>query len=297
MRRIIYLTTAVLFSLAACTKEESPVLSPRREILFSSGITVQTKTSVVRTDTTMLQTNGFRVAGIWKGDTEYLNGTVSYDSTSRKYVLDETRYWPSEGKMDFYAVFPKSAVINTDSHASPSFVYMADGETDLLTARASVPNQAVADLGFTHVLARMTVKCRGEAGTALTYKVTKVQVVTRESARFDFTSWSEYSSSFKVIDIYEGDGVNVSSGLDFTTVGGDITVFPTDLTLRIKYKIYQRGVLISEQEAEASLPEARYPRMGRNNIYQCFLSNNASEIMFTVTTDDWLQGSDGIEVL
>lgn len=292
------MTTVLLFSLTACTKEESVDAGfTGREIQFSSGVTVQAKSSasVEETDTNILKTDGFKVAGIWKGTSEYLNGTASYDTHQKRYKLDETKYWPAEGGMEFYGVYPKSTVINTTVPASPFITFEGDGQTDLVTARASASNQDVADLPFSHSLARVTVKCKGESGSSLTYKVKAVKAVTSKSAKYDFTHWYDFSST-REISIYDGSGITLSNGPDFTAIDGAITVFPTEMTLKVEYEIYQNGILIQEEQAEAVIPEVNYPQIGHSNVYQCTLSNNASLIQFTVSVNDWLTGSYDVEL-
>jgi len=301
MRRLVYTVVVILLSLAACSRESSEDPSFGSEIQFSTASVVVTETksvvSVEESDTSSLKTDGFGVAGIWQGDTEYLNGHVSYDSSQRKYKLDEIKYWPLYGSMDFYAVYPTNLSINTDNPASPFITFAADGTTDLITARTRVPNQTVADISFNHSLALITVGCKGQSGVALTYKVKKVQAVTSGSAKFDFVSWSDFSSSTRTIDIYDDEnGQVISCGTDFTAIGNPITVIPSGLTLIVKYEVYQSGVLIQDVEATAVMPAALYPVMGHSNVYQCTLSNVASEILYTVSVNDWLSKSYDIEM-
>ncbi len=303
MRGIVYTVVVVLLSLVACSKEKpggNGVSLSGSEIQFSTASVSVTETksvvSVAQSDTNTLKSNGFRVAGIWGGDAEYLNGTVSYNLYQKKYKLDVIKYWPLYGSMDFYSVCPRSIAINTDNPASPFITFAADGRTDLITARTRVPNQTVANISFNHSLSLITIKCKGEFGAGLTYKVKKVQVVTSGSANFDFISWSGFSST-KTIDIYDNvNGQIVSNGTDFTTVGTSVTVFPTEMTLIVHYEIYQSGLLIQDIEATAVTPASLYPVMGHSNIYQCVLSNNASEIKFSVTVNNWLSGSYDVEL-
>lgn len=304
MRRIAYTIVVVLLSLVACSKEETGNNNgdsqSGSEIQFSTASVAVTETksvvSVEQSDTNTLKSNGFRVAGIWTGNTEYLNGTVSYDSSQKKYKLDEIKYWPLYGSMDFYAVYPVSLAINTDDPTSPFITFAADGKTDLITARTRVPNQTVANISFNHSLSLITIRCKGESGTGLTYKVKKVQAVTSGSANFDFITWSDFSST-KTIDIYDDvNGQVISNDTDFTTVGSPITIFPTEMTLIVCYEIYQSGLLIQDIEATAVTPVALYPVMGHSNIYQCILSNSASEIEFSVTVNDWLAKSYDVEM-
>jgi len=304
MRRIIVYTAAVvLLSLAACKKESGDSNGDSlsdSEIQFSTASVAVTETksvvSVEQSDTNTLKNNGFRVAGIWTGNTEYLNGTVSYDSSQKKYKLDEIKYWPLYGSMDFYAVYPTSLAINTDDPTSPFITFAADGSTDLITARTRVPNQTVANISFNHSLALVSIMCKGESGTALTYKVKKVQAVTSGSADFNFITWSDFSST-KTVDIYDDEnGQDISCDTDFTAVGSSVTVFPTEMTLIVRYEIYQSGLLIQDIEATAVTPVALYPVMGYSNIYQCTLSNNASEIQFSVTVNDWQSKAYDVEM-
>lgn len=165
MKKYFFIAAAALVTLAACTKVESTVEAPQREISFQVANSLQTKA------TGSVYDNGAFGTYAWYKDTDdfMVNEKVDKSSTPTGTVVwktvDHTFYWPKTGSISFISYSPFAGTSDTAGSVptvtknSITYTGITAGTTDLMYADRATCNANVnevtdsdtADSGFSGV--------------------------------------------------------------------------------------------------------------------------------------------------
>lgn len=288
MKKFYFLAAAVIALMASCTKTElvrtDNDLNP---ISFENFIHKTTKATEATAST--LQSNGFKVSAYYtpaSGTAGYYfqNLEVSY-STDR---YPTTYYWPIDGTMDFYAVYPKGKTITDKTIAS----YSTEGAEDLLGAVKT--GESCADhnttkstvaLQFNHLLTQVYFEIKGEEAVN-SYNVEKIVLEAKNGATYTFSngSWTTPSTA-KTYTYKDSQSSPVAfTGSSYavygTKVDNSLMLIPQqDVTVKVYYTVKTpTGTLLSKFNEDDD-----------TNNHQCktFVASSS-----TVTTDvDWVKGT------
>ena len=160
MKKYFFLAAAALVTLAACTKVESTVEAPQREISFQVANSLQTKA------TGSVYDNGAFGTYDWFNNTDdfRVNDQVNKSGSVWKTV-DHTFYWPKTGSISFISYSPFTGTSDTAGSVpavtknSITYTGITAGTTDLMYADNATCNANVnevtdsdtADSGFSGV--------------------------------------------------------------------------------------------------------------------------------------------------
>lgn len=148
MKKYFFIAAAALVTLAACTKVESTVEAPQREISFQVANSLQTKA-----DAGVVYNNGAFGTYAWYKDTDdfMVNEQVDKSGTVWKTV-DHTFYWPKTGSITFISYSPfkgTSDAAGTEpvvTKNSITYTGITAGTTDLMYADKATCNANVNEV-------------------------------------------------------------------------------------------------------------------------------------------------------
>lgn len=266
------------------------------EIRFgSNGIRVESK-SFVETTNPLLQANGFKAAVVVDGDSSVMfNSTVAYDNTDAVYrVPGEHYYYPSEGTVSIYGVYPSSELISVNS-GEATVTYSQNPDEDLVGAKAvAVARQSTPVLmEFEHLLSQVTMTVKTDNPNT----VCKLYDITLEDADGGVYSFADddwvLNETAGVYPIF-----NSSSGESVTTAKSDVgeamSFMPGRVAVNVKWKCFNKGSndLVSDNDQKVSVNLEK----GKHSTLNMILPSNSSEITLVTTVGLWMEDKQDIEV-
>lgn len=288
-----------LVMVASCNKSKGTLQSDcgdSNEIRFgSNGIRVETK-SFTETTNSLLQANGFKAAVVVDADNSVMfNAAVAYDSTDAVYrVAGEHYYYPSEGTVSLYGVYPSSEIISVDSGAA-TVAYTHNPDEDLVGAKAvAVARQsAPVHMEFEHLLSQVTMTVKTDNPNTLC-KLYGITLTDAEDGVYAFTddSWTPGGTVGNYVFFSSPDGQNVTTVA--SEVGEVMSFIPGTISLNVKWKCYNltSGEIVSDNDKTVSVELTK----GKHSTLNLTLPANSSELMLVTTVVPWVEESQDIEV-
>ena len=288
-----------LVIVASCSqsKEMPQSLSGEcNEIRFgSNGVRVESK-SFVETTNSLLQANGFKAAVVVDSDSSVMfNTSVVYDNTDAVYrVPDEHYYYPSEGTVSIYGVYPSSEIISVSS-GEATVTYAQNPDEDLVGAKAvAVERQSTPVLmEFEHLLSQVTMTVKTD-NPNIACKLYSITLTDADGGVYSFTddSWvlNETKGDYQFFNSSEGESV----ATDKSDVGEAMSFMPGKVDLDVKWKCFNRvgNDLVSENDQTVSVELVK----GKHSTLNLTLPSNSSEITLVTTIDPWIEVERDIEV-
>ena len=280
---------ALAMTLASCNKSlEGGAVAYHDDgaIRFGVGGEVGTK-AFTRASLQLLKENGFAVAAVNDGDNSVLfSENVVFDSSSETFGFSDRKYYfPEEGTLSFYAVYPKTQAITVlDGVASLSYTQNAD--TDLVAAmNAGVGSQAAAvNLPFKRLLSQVSVNVKGE-DAGLNYKLTGLSVTSAADGVFSFSNeaWTPGQGTVKKV-VYGGtEGLTLYG--ESTQVGEDMSFIPGKSKVTVAWECCDKlsSVRVFSKEVVLDVDFKK----GVHSTLNITLPANLSDVRFTVSLEDW----------
>lgn len=297
--RTILALSAGVMALASCTKIGDAIcaFSGSNEIRFgSNGVRIGTR-AFVETDDSRLQAGGFKVAAVIDADNSVMfNSAVAYNSTDAVYrVSGGSYYFPTEGTMSFYGVYPASQAIAV-SDGVATLAYTQNSDTDLVAAKATgVARQSTAVLmTFDHLLSQVSIKAQGE-NTGVDYKLKSVKITDANGGTYSFAddSWTPGSTTAEYTVYSNATGMAVSTS-GKTDVGSAMSFVPGTVSLNVVWECYNKGtaVLVSSNDQSVSVTIEK----GKHSTLNLTLPSNSSELTFVTSVSGWVKDNQNIEV-
>lgn len=300
MKRILIIA-AVATALAACQKSLPVSLSDSGEICFgTTGICVETK-AFTETTTSTLQTGGFRVAAVIDADHSVMfNSALRYNSTDRVYRVhngesEEHYYYPSEGTMSFYGVYPVTQAIAVDEDGAATLAYSQDADTDLVIATTTAVGRTADPvmLTFDHLLSRVGMTAVTDDAN-LSCELYSITVNDVDGGTYSFSDGAWTPSGIRADYTYFTDAEGTEVTTTAAAVGSAMSFMPGDITVNAKWKCFNKngGQLISDNDATATLSLTG----GMQSTLNLVLPANSSEIRFTISVNAWATESQGVRM-
>ena len=292
MKKFYLIAGAALVMLAGCTKTELvSTENEQKPIAFENFVHKTTKaTEAVETT---VEANGFGVSAFYtlnsssSSSAYFENIDVAYTSADDRYKT--TYYWPLEGTMDFYAVYPKDYSITSSTKTIDSF--STEGAVDLMVASKTGESCAThsttattVPMSFSHVLTQVYFAIKGEEAVN-NYKVEKIILEAKNGATYTYSTgaWTTPSTD-KTYTYYAPSSAVTFKGSNYVVFGtkadNSLMLIPqSDVTVKIYYTV--------ETPAGAVLAKFNEDTAGNNHQYKSFVASSS-----TVTTDvDWAKGT------
>lgn len=266
------------------------------EIRFgSNGVRVESK-SFVETTNSLLQANGFKAAVVVDVDNSVMfNATVAYDSTDAVYrVPDEHYYYPSEGTVSIYGVYPSSEIISVSS-GEATVTYAQNPDEDLVGAKAvAVERQSTPVLmEFEHLLSQVTMTVKTDNPNTVC-KLYDITLADADGGIYVFADddWilNETAGVYTIFSSPSGESVTTVKA----DVGEAMSFMPGGVALNVKWKCFNKvsGNLVSDNDQTVYVGLAK----GKHYSLNLTLPSNSSEIALVTTTEPWVEVDRDIEV-
>ena len=292
MKKFILLAASALAVLASCTKTELITTdNDLKPIAFENFVHKSTKAA--EAVETTVEANGFGVSAFYTKDAStsayFENIDVAYTSADDRYKT--TYYWPLEGTMDFYAVYPKEKTITSSTKTIDG--YTTEGAEDLMIATAlsencathctASPNTPVA-LTFSHLLTQVYFEIKGEEAVNK-YKVEKIVLDAKNGATYTYSSgaWSAPETA-KTYTYYAPSTAVAFTGSSYVVFGtkaaNSLMLIPqSNVTVKVYYTVETpEGAVLSKFNEDVTT---------NGHQYKSFVASSS-----TVTTDvDWAKGT------
>lgn len=283
---------AIMIVLASCSKNEAPTSEAAQKMELSDkpiafGVEEFAEASSTRafTETTAstMQTNGFKVAGIWSsGSATLFNADATYSSTAKTYSTATKYYFPTTGTVSFYAVTPKTQAISITSGAA-SLSYTHDSDIDLMAAKSETvsPTSSAVALTFDHLLTQVKFTATGGDGN-VSYKVKSLSLKAPASATYAYASGTLTAGTAMTSGQAIISSTKTLSGK--TDMGFTGTFIPGSATVACEWECYVNSTLVGSYSKTATVTLTQ----GKKNTINLTLPNaDGKPISFSVTVNAW----------
>ena len=280
-----------LVIVASCNESKEMLRSfsgEDNEIRFgSNGVRVESK-SFIETTNSILQDNGFKAAVILDGDNNVMfNTAVVYDNTDAVYrVPDEHYYYPSEGTVSIYGVYPPSELISVDS-GEATVTYAQNPDEDLVGAKAvAVTRQSTpVFMEFEHLLSQVTVSVKTDSPNVVC-KLFGITLTDADGGVYSFAdeNWSLGGTVGDYVFFSSRDGQSVTTNV--SEVGEAMSFIPGTISLNVKWKCYNKtsGELVSDNDRTVGVELLK----GRHSTLNLTLPSNSSELTLVTSVGEWI---------
>lgn len=286
-----------LVIVASCNESKETLRSfsgEDNEIRFgSNGVRVESK-SFIETTNSILQDNGFKAAVVLDGDNNVMfNTAVVYDNTDAVYrVPDEHYYYPSEGTVSIYGVYPPSELIFVDS-GEATVTYAQNQDEDLVGAKAvAVTRQSTpVFMEFEHLLSQVTVSVKTDSPNVVC-KLFGITLTDADGGVYSFAdeNWSLGGTVGDYVFFSSRDGQSVTTNA--SEVGEAMSFIPGTISLNVKWKCYNKtgGELVSDNDRTVGVELLK----GRHSTLNLTLPSNSSELTVVTSVGEWIAEERGV---
>ena len=310
----LFAATATLV-LAACSSEEKQngtIPTNKVSINFSLYSNSYSRANDGGTATTAatLSENGFTTLAIYQADEDteeevYFFQNITPKTTNGNTSFQSSYYWPLQGSMKFYAVYPLSGgsegiTLNNSATDIKLGAWTCPGSVDVVAATtatftcpvstATLPSFPNIPLSFNHLLANVSFKfVPSDKNPDLTYKIKSFTIkALGNAAGYDFSN-----EKWDMTGATETTYTFIDEEVSFK--GNETYDCPTTLfmlpqsgtrTISISMEIYNKDILIDKRTTEVNLGST-YPwtkGIKTNTNFTLYPQNN---IGFTVDVEEW----------
>ena len=248
-------------------------------------MTIGTKAFAEVTNET-LQTSGFKAAAVVDADNSAMfNKAVAY-SNGVYTVSGEHYYFPSEGTLSFYGVYPADEVIAIADDGKATLAYAHNSDDDLIgAARTNVASQSDAVvLDFKHLLAQVSLSAKTDDANVVCklYSIT-VNGVNGGTYSFADDAWTpgETKADYAFFSKTEGQAVTETAA----AVGAAMSFMPGEVTLNAKWKCYDNGgQLLSDKDETLPVTLTK----GKHTAITLLLPASSNEIKLATSVNAWV---------
>ena len=287
MKKLLLFVAAAAVMMTSCQKSLNENESVLREIqLGLSAIKYETKAFVESTNG-ILQSNGFKAAAVIDADNSTIfNKAVTYNNGVYS-VSGEHYYFPNEGTVSFYGVYPADEVIAIADDGKASVAYVHNSDDDLIGAKKSgVASQSDAvALEFTHLLSQISINVKTDDANVIC-KLYSITISDADGGTYSFSddSWtlSETKADYAFFVKTDGQAVTTTAA----AVGSAMSFMPGDITLNAKWKCYNSvgDQLISDNDETIPVTLTK----GKHTAITLLLPANSTEMKLSTSVGAWI---------
>lgn len=295
MKKLLLFVAAAAVMLTSCQKSLNENESVLREIqLGLSAIEYETKAFVESTNG-ILQSNGFKAAAVIDADNSTIfNKAVTYNNGVYS-VSGEHYYFPNEGTVSFYGVYPADEVIAIADDGKASVAYVHNSDDDLIGAKKSgVASQSDAvALEFTHLLSQISINVKTDDANVIC-KLYSITISDADGGTYSFSddSWtlSETKADYAFFVKTDGQAVTTTAA----AVGSAMSFMPGKVTLNAKWKCYNSvgDQLISDNDETIPVTLTR----GNHTAISLLLPANSTEMKLSTSVGAWINDLQELKV-
>lgn len=287
-KNIFYSLMLGVMTLASCNKQiDVPTFKAQDgEIFFGNkGLTIETK-AVTESTISVLESNGFNAAIALEADGSVMfNKAVAYNGGVYT-VPGETYYYPVDGSVSAYAVYPKTETIVFDEGAA-SIAYTQNASEDLIVAKVNgISKQSEAiDLHFAHALSQVSFKVKGADANA-DYVLKLIEVTAPNGGTYQYAdgTWADLGDA-TAYTVYSNAGAAAPTN-SFQAFGESMTFVPGEVSLHAVWDCKNKvdGTIVGQYDQTKTIALDA----GQSTVLKLTLPNDdAMEIKFSASIQDW----------
>ncbi len=211
MKKILLVVTAALAITGCSQSEEFENPAQKAEIQFKTVVGNSTKAAIVTKENFMtFAVSGFRTTGAMSSDVQLTKGfmddvVVTKNADTNVWEYTNPLYWPTSGKVQFFATSPAQA-LNVTSKGYPTFDYTVGAigdQKDLVVATKQDADNTTTSvvLPFQHALTQVNFSIKGDS-KLFTYEVSELKITgVKDKGTFTFGApattgtWTDTSTS------------------------------------------------------------------------------------------------------
>ena len=312
---ITLFAAAVTMSLTACSSDEQQEgaiptnKTPINFSLYSNSYSRANDGGAATTATTLIE-NGFTTLAIYQADNDteeevYFFKNMTPTTTEGNTSFSSSYYWPLQGSMKFYAVYPLSGgsegiTLSNSATDIKLGAWTCPGSVDVVAAATetfncpvsttTLPSYPNVPLSFKHLLACVSFKFEPkDKNPDLTYKIKSFTIkALGNAAGYDFGNeqWDMTGATEKTYTFLDE---------EVSFKGNEIYDSPTtlfmlpqsgDRTITISFEVYNQETLITNCTKEVTMGSS-YPWTKGIKVNTKFSLSPQNEIGFTVDVDTW----------
>lgn len=269
----------------AAGKGQQSDTAVRPAIVFGMETVTENTKAITETTVDQVREGGFKVASVDESSKLFFNEVAYWNEDSGLYRTEVNYFWPSEGRLEFYAVYPKSQAVRIT--AGKAYIdYVSDLSCDLVAAKASgtIPDADgfKTQLVFGHVLSRISFTAKGTVPDVY-YRIKTVTLATPAGGIYSYEDgmWTNGAAD----DRLYFDGA-FDTQLEYAAFGQAVTVIPGDVEVTIDYDVLDesRTTLLGRYQKTAAV----HTDMGRSAVINATLPfDDASPVTFSITVTPW----------
>lgn len=251
--------------------------------------------SFAETTVTTLQREGFGCMSYLSGSqTLYLDNDVVYDG--QNYIFRGVcYYYPLEGALDFYAVYPKGLEMGLNRAGGFQVAFDHDPDADLVVACTSGMTRLSGEVAFefNHVLANVGFRCRG-GDADVDYMLLSLELITGASGIYDASRGEWTVGDAVVSERFAPVGETALSGT-YSAFGGYVSCIPAAASVRARWKCLDKDAGAVLAEYDQSVPVTLVP--GCRSTFNLTLPNSkAVRIDCAVNVAAWDSASEDVVI-
>lgn len=288
MKKIFFFMAAASMMLVSCQKSLNDVESGREIRMDATTMKFDTKAFAEAKNTT-LQTGGFKAAAVIDADNSVMfNKAMAYNSTAGCYgISGEHYYFPNEGTMSFYGIYPADEVIAIANDGKATLAYVHNSDDDLIGAvKKNVVSQSDAVvMDFKHLLSQLSISAKTDDANVVCrlYSIT-INDVNGGTYSFASDAWtlSEEDSAYVFFNSTAGQAVTTTAA----AVGSAMSFMPGEVTLNAKWKCYNK---IGEQlvrDNDETIPVTL--TKGKHTAITLLLPASSNELKLATDVTAWV---------
>lgn len=288
MKKYFLFMAAASVMLASCQKSLNDVESGREIRMDATTMKFDTKAFAEATNTT-LQTGGFKAAAVIDADNSVMfNKAMTYNSTAGCYgISGEHYYFPNQGTMSFYGIYPADEVIAVASDGKATLAYAHNSDDDLIGAvRKNVASQSEAVvMDFKHLLSQLSISAKTDDAN-LVCKLYSITINDVNGGTYSFAddSWtlSENDSAYVFFNSTAGQAVTTTAA----AAGSAMSFMPGEVTLNAKWKCYNKigEQLVSDNDETIPVTLTK----GKHTAITLLLPANSTEMKLSSSVGAWV---------
>lgn len=234
---------------------------------------------------TEVRQNGFGIACVTDRNVTVFNEKAEWSSSASAYLTTNgTYYFPAEGRVSFYGVYPFSQSVSISSGVA-SLSYSQDPSLDLLAVKKTGVSGGSfpVSLSFDHILSLVHFKAIGLDDKSV-FNVKSISIDIPESGTFTYDDYTWSCAGTKNESCFSGE--KVLSGV--TEIPSAVSFVPCAPTVHVSWETYglDGTTLIAEYSTAKKLDVAL--AMGEECTITLKLPNkDAQEMMMTVEVKPW----------
>lgn len=290
MRRIVFLAVSAICLIAAsCSKDEKPAVNRGEVSQYAISFVNSSSTKAYSENTaTHVQANGFGVACVTsEGEKLFIEKASWNPGKASYYPANGPWFYPSEGRVSFYGVYPPSQTI-AFSEGGLSLSYTQNPSEDLLAVKKTgvAATASPVSLSFDHILSLIHFAAVSDDDNVV-YRIKSISIDVPATGVFSFDNYGWITSDGMTTDVCFDGELEVDGP---TEVPSAATMIPCNPEIHFVWDVYSSDgmTLIASHDETRQLDSAL--SMGEEcTVTMRFSGSEPQEMSVSIEVKSWTE--------